>query len=61
MIYGKNTKSWEIISNESSDPKERSHSWEMRKPRKTTETKIFDSDGAMRPLTLERHKLALKG
>ena len=54
-------KAWEIIVDGSSDPNEWSHSWVMRKPIKTRETTIIDSDGATRPLLLERDKLALKG
>ena len=61
MIYGKNTKAWEIIADGSRNPNERSHSWEMRIPRKTYENMILDGDGATRPLYLERNKLALKG
>ena len=58
MIYGQNTKACEFISDGSSDPNKWSHSWEMRKPIKTTEKMIIDSgDGAKRPFYLAGGKL----
>ena len=61
MIYGYNTISHKSSSNISRNPNVWSHSWAMRKPRKTTKKKIGNVDGAKKPLCWEKGKLAVKG
>ena len=50
MIYGENMIAQKSSSDVSRNPNKWSHSWEMRKPRKTTKKTINDGDGATRPL-----------
>ena len=52
-VYGNNIIANKSSSDVSSNPNERSHSWEMRKPKKT----INDGDGETTPLCWEKNKL----
>ena len=61
MIYGENKKDCERIANVTSNPKEWSHSWAIRKPKNTTVKTIVWSDGATSPLSLERNNPSFKG
>ena len=54
MIYGDNTIAQKISSNVISNPNEWSHSWAMRKPRKTKRKTISDGDGTMRSLCWDK-------
>ena len=59
---GENTKAWVLISDDDSDPSNRSHSWMIRESKIIMEKSIVDGGNSeKKPLSLERKKLALKG
>ena len=59
---GENTKAWDWIANDNSDPNEWSHSWAMRKSIGLMKKTIIDDGNSGKiPLSLEREKIALKG
>ena len=57
-----NKKAWDLISDDDSDPNDRSHFWVIRKSIILMEKSIVDGgNGEKKPFSLERRKLALKG